>query len=141
MYPRMLDAVAGLIVRFLIALALVSLCAVPPALAVDSASLPRCAPFEDSPQFIGFVTHYSIIDPAGLWVLWNCYAVQIGTLPVRTRHCLEAPWSAIDLRRLGDRVDTVRSAPAPLVAWTTAYKRYVGPAASARCVALLKANP
>jgi len=140
---RTIDALGGLIARLLIAAVLVAFCAVPPAVAATptAAQMPRCAPFEDSPQFVGAVTHYSIVDPAGPWVLWNCYALQPGVTPVRTRHCLEASWAVIDLRRLGDRVDTVRLAADPPAAWSASYKRHVTVPDSPRCVALFLAHP
>ncbi len=100
---------------------------------------PRCAPFESSPQFLGVITHHSISDPEGPYLLWKCYAMAPTVLPAITRHCVAAPWSAIDLRRLGDRADTIRQAPDPLAAWRASYQRHVGSAASTRCAALLKA--
>lgn len=102
-------------------------------------AVPRCAPFESSPQFLGVITHHSISDPEGPYLLWKCYAMVPEVRPAITRHCIAAPWSVIDLRRLGDRVDTIRNAPDPLAAWRSSYQRHVGSAASARCVALLKA--
>jgi hypothetical protein len=124
--------------RFLIALFLVACCAVPPAFA-QTTNTPRCAPFEDSAKYTGMPIDYSLSAPAGPFLLWSCYAKDPADLPWRTRHCIEAPWSAIDLRRLGDRSETIRAAPDPLAAWSASYKRHVSPTTSARCVALLKA--
>lgn len=107
--------------------------------AFAQAAPPRCAPFEDSARFTGMPIDYSVTDAAGPFLLWSCYAKTAADGPWRTRHCIEAPWTAIDLRKIGDRSETIRASPQPLAAWSASYKRHVGPATSARCVALLKA--
>lgn len=97
----------------------------------------RCAPFEDSAQYFGMIVDYSLAAPEGPHLIWDCYAKVIGQVPWKTRHCIHAPWTAIDLRRLGDRGDTIRKAADPVAAWHASYKRHVQ-GASTRCQQLLE---
>jgi len=117
------------------AVALVALVLV---LLTGQAKAAPCAPFEHSAAWTGIVVEWSLSDPEGPFVVWSCFAMTLDAPVQVTRNCLEAPWSAIDLRRLGDRSDTIRNAADPLAAWAAALKRYVPAIPSPRCVALLK---
>lgn len=76
------------------------------------------------------------------YVVWDCYANKIpeGALqtPGATRHCLVSDWSLIDLRRLGDRSDTIRKAADQRAAWRIAWARFVQNEADPRCLAIMK---
>ena len=105
-----------------------------------STAAPRCAPFQDDGRMVGQVLAASVSDPAGPYLVWGCAShPEDTTQPVTvTYHCIEAPWSAITLRNLGDRADTVRNAADPVAAFFASHRRHVT-STSARCAALLKA--
>ena len=86
-------------------------------------------------SYVPEILAYSATDPDGPFLIWRC---TTKAQPItRTLHCIEAPWAAIDLRRLGDRADTIRKAADPQLAWDAAYKRFVT-TKSARCAEWLR---
>lgn len=100
-----------------------------------STAAPRCAPFEESATYRGTILDASLTDPSGPYLVWSCQTTQPPT--TITRHCIEAPWGVIDLRRLGDRSETIRANADPVAAFMASYKRHVTIEDSSRCRALL----
>lgn len=88
-----------------------------------------CAWWQDDADYYALIVSQNLVGGPGPWVRWQCYPQRI---PPGSTHApdpigctLAAPWSAIDLRRLGDRLDTIRKAPDWKTAARTAWKRYV----------------
>lgn len=98
----------------------------------------RCAPFEDSDMAEGWVIQSSVTDSTGPYLVWACATVVDGQWIV-IRHCIEATWAEIDLRRLGDRSETARSSANPIAAFHASYRRHVT-RSSPRCDAILAAD-
>jgi hypothetical protein len=85
-----------------------------------------CAPFENSQSYYAVIHSHNLLGGPGAWLKWGCYPNLPPGSPGSPRYCvLAAPWSAIDLRRLGDRADTIRNAPDPLAAFAASWRRNV----------------
>lgn len=83
----------------------------------------RCAPFENSADYYAVIVSHNLIGGPGPWLKWACVGQ---TTPPTLAHCtIAAPWSVIDLRRLGDRIETIRAAADPIAAFKASWKRHV----------------
>jgi len=87
-----------------------------------------CAPFENSERYYAIVLGHNLFGGPGPWLRWGCYAqpVNAGPTPDPPRYCTIAqPWGVIDIRKLGDRIETIRSSADPLAAFRSSWSRHV----------------
>lgn len=120
------------LLRSLAAVAALALtAAAAPAVAQTAAPIKPCvcAPFQNDDEQFAMILSHNLIGGPGPWLAWACYAQKIpegSTQAPRPRYCaMAAPWSAIDLRRLGDRFDTIRASPDPVKAFEAGWRRHV----------------
>jgi len=89
----------------------------------------RCAPFESSDAHFALIVSYNVVGGPGPWLKWACYPQQIPPgatqAPAPTYCTVAAPWSVVDLRKLGDRIETIRASADPLAAFRSSWKRHV----------------
>ncbi len=107
------------------------------ALLCGNAQAARCAPFEDSADYLGRVDEYSLTDTTGPYLVWSCFEQRAAPVNTVSRHCLEGSWSTLTLSKLGDRMETIRKSTTPIAAFHASVKRHVTDPASPRCAALL----
>lgn len=88
-----------------------------------------CAWWQDDADQYAMIVSHNLFGGPGPWLRWHCYGQKIpegSTQAPAPRVCtIAAPWSAIDLRRIGDRIDTIRSASDWKAAARAAWKRHV----------------
>lgn len=105
-----------------------------------------CAPGEDSKEYFSMTVAFNLTDTKkDPFLVWECYSnapfQNRSTTPKPSRHCLVDSWSNMDLRRLGDRADTVRLAADPKAAFRASLARHVKNQDDPRCAILLRAYP
>lgn len=120
--------------RTLIALLLLALCQ------LAAAAYP-CGPGIDSPGYTSLTVGADLHSGEGPLILWGCYPNQMNEATqapaAASWHCLDDGWTNVDLRRLGDRTDTIRLAADRLAAFEASVKRFRRPGESPRCRAAL----
>jgi hypothetical protein len=91
-----------------------------------------CTPWESSPQWFALVVDHNLFGGPGPWLRWSCYSqskeIPAGSTqaPGPVRRCAIAqPWGSVDLRKLGDRVETIRLSPDSRAAFVSSWRRHV----------------
>ena len=88
-----------------------------------------CHAAQDDAEWLALVVDHNLFGGPGPWLRWACYPQKIpeGSLhaPHPTRCSIAQPWGAIDLRKLGDRIETLRSSADPRAAFAASWKRHV----------------
>lgn len=118
--------------RLILPIAFFVLMAAGPVSAMAQTSSPepcKCRPLQNDDDFFALILSHNLAGGPGPWLLWACYPQVIppGSLeaPAPTYCSIMAPWSAIDLRRLGDRADTIRRATDQAAAFAASWRRHV----------------
>lgn len=91
-----------------------------------------CTPWENSAEWFALVTDHNLFGGPGPWLRWSCYSqskeIPAGSLqssgPLK-RCAVAQPWGVVDLRKLGDRIETIRSSADPRAAFVASWKRHV----------------
>lgn len=88
-----------------------------------------CSWWQNDDDYLGVITSQNVFRGPGIWAAYQCYPQTFPPgateAPPPVRCVIAAPWSAVDLRRLGDRLDTIRNAADWKAAARTAWRRYV----------------
>lgn len=88
-----------------------------------------CTPMQNDAEWFALVIDHNVFGGPGPWLRWACYPQKIpeGSLhaPHPTRCAIAQPWGLIDLRKLGDRIETIRASADPRAAFIASWKRHV----------------
>jgi hypothetical protein len=88
-----------------------------------------CQPWSDDEQWFAMVVDHNLFGGPGPWLRWACYSQIIPpgseTAPAPFYCTIAQPWGAIDLRKLGDRIETIRASADPRAAFIASWKRHV----------------
>lgn len=91
--------------------------------------LPPCVPWQNDANWYALIVGYNVFGGPGPFLVYHCYSQIIppGSLhaPDPIRVTIAQPWGAVDLTKLGSRIDTIRKSPNPTQAFKNAWRRYV----------------
>lgn len=92
--------------------------------------LPPCVPWQNDANWYALIVGYNVFGGPGPFLVYHCYEQKIGPAGVEVasppvRVTIAQPWGAVDLTKLGSRIDTIRKSPNPTQAFKNAWRRYV----------------
>lgn len=90
---------------------------------------PPCVPWQNDANWYALIVGYNVFGGPGPFLVYHCYNQIIPPGSERplppVRVTIAQPWGAIDLTKLGSRIETIRKSSNPTQAFKNAWKRYV----------------